>query len=48
MTKNKQKSLKVIDQNGGVKQQFNMDGRFDLAIETGTLQPAAAVESITV
>ena len=39
----------VFDQNGGTKQGTRLERRLDLAVETGTIQPAAtAVESIPV
>ena len=38
----------VFDQNGGTKQGTRLERRFDLAVEEGTIQPAAtALESLT-
>ena len=39
----------VFDRNGGTKQRTDLSRRLDLAVETGTIQPAAtAVETIAV
>ena len=39
----------VFDQNGGTKQWTDMDRQLDLAVEEGTIQPAAtALESLTI
>ena len=38
----------AFNQNGGTKRRTDMDRRFDLAVETGTIQPPeTAVESLT-
>ena len=38
----------VFDRNGGTKQGTNLERRLDRAVETGTIQPDDAVESIEV